>query len=153
MAGIAMRMAVIGTVFSKEWLCDVDYAGAQALKHGLEHMIAGNEDTVGLQLCRCMAVADMPCQAQQVAGVAGADFVELFISGDHFDELARGGFEQLARLERGGLGQVEQQLGAVSGPQNLAPHPPLIMSEHEEVNRLVTLTGRRVDGGDGVHAD
>src|SRR5690349_13949109 len=89
MVMVVVRMAVIvtgiGAAHRAERLRNLAHRGAETLQHRLDDMVAQDEDAVGLDRRREVAVADVPGKLGQMNGVAGTDVVDLFWCGDDFE--------------------------------------------------------------------
>src|SRR6185312_8421150 len=91
-----------------------------------------------------MAIADMPSQANEMGGVAGADFVEQFLGGDDADETAVFEFEGAAVLQGQRLGEIEQDFVAAPETQQFAPKATFaVFKSHGIVRDAPVVVGRK----------
>src|SRR3954470_22068293 len=77
---VPMRMAGlhIGAAFGIERRLDLGHAPAKSLDHGFDDVVAADAQSLCHDLRRQMAVAEMPGDADQMPGIAPADFREWF---------------------------------------------------------------------------
>jgi len=83
-----MRMAAagIGAAFGIERRFDLDHAGAKALHHRLDDVIAPDTQALGHDLRRQMAVAEMPGEPNQMVRILSANFQQRLRRRDHLDQ-------------------------------------------------------------------
>src|ERR1700676_954682 len=83
-----MRMAAagIGAAFGIERRLDLDDAGAEALYHRLDDVIAPDPQALRHDLGRQMAVAEMPGEANQMLRIAAPDLDQRLRWRDHLDQ-------------------------------------------------------------------
>src|SRR5690606_37151214 len=86
MVMVVMRMAArISTTQGTENRRYIRNRRTKPLKHGLDDMVAQNEDTVGLDLSGKMPVADMPGKLGYVQRITSADFVKILACSADFN--------------------------------------------------------------------
>jgi len=85
---MSVRGAVIGAAQRMERFRYLAHAGAEADQHVPDDVVAQDDDTRGLDLCRQVAVAQMPGEFQEVQAVSRRHLVERFLGGDHLDRFA-----------------------------------------------------------------
>ena len=72
MAEIVIVLAV-GAAFGIERRAHLAYFGAQALQHVDDHVIVADQDAVGVDLRRQVAIAEMPGESGEGRGIAAAE--------------------------------------------------------------------------------
>lgn len=145
---VAFAMAVIGAVFGDEWLGDIAHGGAEALQHDLEHVIAFDEDPVVLQLRRCVAIADMPCETHEMGGSGGSDLVKQFVGGDDLDQPSVIELQGAPVVEGDGLREIHHHFGATPKGEELAAQAALVVGEGDGIDGcpLAVIGGQVRDG-------
>jgi hypothetical protein len=164
MAMVMMRMAVlmvrvivgmpaagIGAAFGIERRFDLDHARAKAAHHLLDHMIAADAQALGHDLHRQMPVAEVPGDADEMHGVAAADFEQRLGRGDHLDQPAVLKHQRVAAAQRDDLGQVEQELQPARAGHRHAAAMPVVELEHNRIGRLLAPGLRSFDGRGAQH--
>ncbi len=131
----SVGMVVIGAVFGVEGFADVFGLCALVLQHMGDDRVAVDEDAGRFDLCRQVAVADVPSQLQQMRGVAGADFGEVFGGGDHFDQTAILQLQAIAVVQVGGYFEIDEDFAAIWHGQQFAPDVALFGVEGDAVPR------------------
>ena len=149
--GLLMRMAMtagIGALLGREGGFDLGDLGPKPDQHRVDDVIAAKPDGVGMELGGQMTVADVPGEADQMIGVAGADFVEQFGGGDDFNQAAVIELDGAMVVEGNGLGEIEHDFLAMLQPQQLAAEAALVVFEHDTVEReaLAVFGGEMGDG-------
>ena len=150
---MAMRGAGIGAPFGIERRFDLDDACAQPLHHRLDHMIAADAQALGHQLCRQMAVAEMPGDPDQVMRIGALDLEQRLGRGDHLDQPAVLEHQRVTAAKRDGILKVEQKLQSTRARHRHAAAMPVIEIEHDSVGRrfLPAMLPENVGGAD--HAE
>jgi hypothetical protein len=100
-------MSRIGAAHRVEGSRDVMHGRAESDEHGLDDMIAQDENPVGLDRRGEMAVADMPGELSEMDMVARRDLVERFVSGGDGDGGAVVEHEMIARGQNDRFGQID----------------------------------------------
>jgi hypothetical protein len=148
MTGIGVTMAVIGAVLGKEGFGYIRDAGAEAFEHGFQHMVALDQDAIGVELGRGMAIADVPGEAQQVGGVFSGDGIEDFLCRQDFDQPAVFEGQRALMVEGYGVGEIDEDFGAVPTREQFAAQAAFVMSQRDAVHGGATaMVGGQV--GDG----
>src|SRR5215472_9756268 len=70
---VVVHARSIGTLLGRERRLDLPRGGAEAAQHLGDDMVSADEDALRLDLCRQMAIAEMPGEAQQMMRAAAAD--------------------------------------------------------------------------------
>lgn len=76
----------IGATLGLEASFDFSDETAQAFDHRFQNMIGQHQQMIGLHLQRDVAIADVIGDPCELGGIAGADFIERFVGGDHLDD-------------------------------------------------------------------
>ena len=99
--GMAMGAAVaVGAALGAERRLDMAHPRAQMLQHVLEDMVAADQQAVGLHFAGGVAVADMPGEPGEAAGVRGARL------GQRLGRGAQGDAAAVGEAQRQALGQL-----------------------------------------------
>ena len=141
---VAMRMfgrGRIGAAFGIERRFDLDDLGAEALDHVLDHMIAADAQALGHELRRQMAIAEMPGDTHEMAGIGAADFDQRLGGGDHFDHAAVFQHQTVAAAQRDSLGKVEQEFQPMRARHRHAAAMAPVEIEHDGVGGLFRPAG------------
>jgi hypothetical protein len=102
-----MRMAmtaVIGTAQRMEWRDNLGNLCSKAFEHGLDDMIAQDDNAVFFQLRGKMTIAQMPCQFGQMLPVARGDFIQHLVSRNDLGHTPILQNEDIAMGESNGVG-------------------------------------------------
>jgi hypothetical protein len=131
-----IRVAMgVGAAFRLERLLDVAHGRAETADHLLDDVIAANEQAVGRDCRRQVAVADMPGDARQRDRVGGNDLGERLGRGPYRHNATVLEKECVAVVQDGRLLQVEEELGAVFAAQRDTPAMAEIMVEENGIIR------------------
>lgn len=133
-AGGFMRSG-IGAAFGIERRLDLDHLGAEALHHLLDHMVAADAQTFGHDLRRQMAVAEMPGQPHQMAGIGTADLDQRLRRRDHLNEAAVFQHQGIAAAQGDGVFQIEQEFQSARPRHRHAAAMPVVEVEDDGVHR------------------
>jgi hypothetical protein len=104
-------------------------------------VVAADQDAVCQDLGRQMAVADLPGQGQQMAGVMAAHFVKRFRRSADLDDAAIVEDEPVAMAQQPRLGEVEQELDAVVGDHLHAPPVARGLVQRDGARGIVEMAG------------
>jgi hypothetical protein len=146
-----MRRGGIRTTLGIERRFDLDHAGAEAAHHLLDHVVAADAQTLGHDLHRQMAVAEMPGDADEMHGIAGADFEQRLGRGDHLDQPPVLQHQRVATAQRDDVGQVEQELQPARACHRQATPVPVVEFEHDRIGRLLAPGLCSLDGCGAQH--
>jgi hypothetical protein len=147
-----MRMPTvgIGAAFRIERRFDLDHAGAEALHHRLNDMIAPDAQTSGGNLGRQMAVAKMPGDPDQMVRILSSDFDQRLRGRHDFDQPAILEHQRITAAQRDRVFQIKQERQA---PRARHRHPspvPIVEIEHDGIGwrcrpAILTANLRRAD--------
>jgi hypothetical protein len=135
MAVTCMSMAGIGigAAFGIERRLDLDDARAKPFHHRLDHMIAPDPQTLGHDLGRQMAIAEMPGHPNQMQRIDAADFDQRLWRGDHFDQLAILEHQRIAAAQRHRIFEIEQEFEPARARHRHPPPVPVVEIEHDGI--------------------
>lgn len=145
---VAMRMAVamagIGTAHWIEGGNDLFHLGIQPVQHGLDDVVAQNQDTIRRD-GRCeMAIADMPGELGEMERIAAPDGVERLLGRRDLDDAAALDRQRIAGCQHDRLREVDQDLPAVIRLDHAPAQVTFIMLENGAAeDRLGRLEGVR----------
>ena len=130
---MAMTAIGIGATLRIEWRLDFDDAGAEALHHGLDHMVAPDPQALRHDLRRQMPIAEMPGEANQMQRVDAADFDQGLGCGDHFDHAAVLEQQGIAAAQRDRVFEIEQEFEPARTHHRHPPPVPVVEIEHDGI--------------------
>src|SRR5215470_617901 len=110
-AGIVIVLA-IGAALGIEGRADLAHLRTQALQHVDDDMVVADQDAVFVDLCRQVAVAEMPGETREGGGAAAAHLDQVLLGSAHFDEAALLQPEAVAAAQNDGLDEIEQEVEA-----------------------------------------
>ena len=136
---VAMTMTVsaggIGAAFRIERALDMAHRSTKAKGHGLDHVIAPNQDRATIEHCRQVAVAEMPRKADRMGRIGGCELCQR-LSGCLDQHLAPIFENQRCTIpDHFGFGEVEQEGQAILACHGHAPAVARVMIEHDNVSR------------------
>ncbi len=142
----------IGAAFGVEWRLDLDDTRAETLHHFLDDMIAANTQALGHDLCRQMAIAEMPGEAHEMAGIGAADLDQRFRGCDHFDTAAIFQHQGIAAAQGDGVFEIEQELQSARPRHHHTAAMAIIEVENDGVDGrfnpvVLAENGSRADHG------
>ena len=119
-AGVAMTAVVVrvfrmrvsgrvGAAFGIERRLDLNHARAQPLHHRLDDVIPADAQAFAHDLCRQMAVAEMPGDPHQVQGIGTLDLDQRLRRCDHLDQPAVFQHQRIAAAQRNGVFEIKQE--------------------------------------------
>ena len=85
---VRMAAAGIGAALGVERRLDLDHARSQSFRHRLDHVIAPDAQALRRDLCRQMAVAEVPGEPHQMLRIGPPDLSERLRCRDHLDQPA-----------------------------------------------------------------
>jgi len=124
----------IGTAFGIERRLDEDRLGAEAREQRFDRGIAPHAQTVGKELHRHVAVAEVPGEASERREVLGACLDQRLGLGDHFDQVAVVEHEQIAGTQGNRRGKIEREARPLRPHQAAARRPALLGGEDHRVD-------------------
>jgi hypothetical protein len=144
-AGVGMTAAGIGAAFGIERRFDFDHAGSQPSDHRLDHVIAPDPQGFCHDLGRQMAVAEMPCDPDQVVRVGAPDLDQRLRCGDHLDQPAVLERQRVAAAQRDGVFEVEQKFEAAGAGHRHPPAVTIVEIEHDGIGSRLAPKVLRAD--------
>jgi hypothetical protein len=138
MAVIVMRAVTaggVGAAFGIERRLDLGHARAEPPDHLLDDVIAPDAKTLGHDLGRQMAVAEMPGDPDQMVRIRAANFNQRLRRRDHLDQPAVVEHQRIAATQRDGVFQIEQELESARAGHGHAPPVPVVEIEHDGIGR------------------
>lgn len=115
---------------------------AQPFQHGANNVIALDENAVGINLGRQVAVAEMPGKLRQVQRIATTHFEQLFLCGNDFHKVAIVEHQLVAIGKEHRFLQVQHDHVAIVEVKKLAAQMPQIVRQFD-------LAHGRIGGGAG----
>jgi hypothetical protein len=141
----------IGAAFRIEWRLDLDDAGAEALYHFLDDVIAPDPQRLAHDLRRQMAIAEMPGQANQMKRIAAADFEQRLRRGHDFDQAPVFQNQCVTAAQRYRGLEVEQKRKSACA-RHRHPSPMAIVEiEHHGIGRRLCPAMLSLDFGRADH--
>ena len=145
MAVVVMIVPTMGVVGAPHWLesrFNRRDRSAQPFKHGADDVIALNENAVGINLGRQVAVAEMPGKLRQVQRIATTHLEQLFLCGFDFHKVAIVEHQLVAIGKEHRFLQVQHDHVAIVEVKKLAAQMPQIVRQFD-------LAHGRIGGGAG----
>jgi len=142
----------VRAAFRLERLGDVTDASAKTAHHVFDHVIAADEEPLGGDRRRQMAVADVPGDAGERGRIRGADLGERLRRRPHRDRSAILEDEAVAVTQEGRLRQIEQELDTAFTAK---PDSPAMTKIMVKLHGIVGHVPGRCSGqetGDADHA-
>ncbi|KZD22791.1 hypothetical protein A4A58_28020 [Tardiphaga robiniae] len=134
MSGRLMRCG-IGAAFGIERRLDLDHARAQTLDHFLDHMVAADAQPLGHDLRRQMAVAEMPGEPHQMAGIGTTDFDQRLGSCNHLNETPVFQHQGVAAPQGDGVFEIEQEFQSARPRHRHAATMTIVEIENDGICR------------------
>jgi hypothetical protein len=134
MSGRLMRSG-IGAAFGIERRFDLDDLGAKTLHHLLDDMIAADAQALGHDLRRQMAIAEMPCEPHQMAGIGTTDLDQWLRRCDHLDQAAVFQHQSVAAAQGNGVFEIEQEFQSARPRHRHAATMTIVEVENDGVYR------------------
>jgi hypothetical protein len=106
----------IGTTLRREGGFNLRHCCAQMLKHMAYDSVVLDQKAIPLNLARGMAIADVPCELDQITG----DFQQWLGSRDDLNHLTVCQCERVAIVQRGRMCKIHQKTRAFDSFENLA---------------------------------
>ena len=147
---MGVTAAGIGAAFRIERRLDLDHAGAEPLHHRFDHMIAADTQAFCHELRRQMAVAEMPCNTNQMLRIGAADLDQRLRRRDHLDHAAILQHQRIAAAQRDGVFKVEQEFEAARARHRHPPPVAVVEIKHDRIGwrfrpRILSPNLRRAD--------
>lgn len=135
-----VRMAAtgIGAAFRIERRFDLDDPRTEPLHHRLDDVIAPDTQAPCRDLRRQMAVAEMPCDPNQVLRVVAADLGQRLRRRHDFDQPAIVEHQRVTAAQRDRVLQIEQKFQSARAPHRHPPPVPIVEIEHDGIGRRLT---------------
>jgi|GEM_PF-1091139 len=151
MSMVMMRMATrICTAQRTENCRYIRHLGAKPLEHRLDDMVTKNEDTVILDLCGQMPVADMPGELGYVERIAPANFVEFLACSADFNFAPVVQNEPVSVTKHNRLRKIDKHLLAALQSNGFAPQMAFIAFKNGVARRHSIDHLIRTNNGSGT---
>lgn len=153
---VAVTVAGIGAAHRVEGADDVLDLRAEPLEHGLDDVVAQDQDAVRRDRRGEMAVADVPGEFGQMQGVPGPDRIERLVGGGDLDQAAALDRQGVSGGQYDGFGQIDQNLVAIDGFDHApAQMPGVVLKDRAAKHRLIWRgrINRAPDGYGFQHAE
>jgi hypothetical protein len=125
----------IGAAFGIERCLDLDHLGAEALHHLLDDVVAADAQSLGHDLRRQMAVAEMPGEPHQMAGIGTPDFDQRLRRCDHLDQAAVFQHQSVAAPQGDGVFEIEQEFQSARPRHRHAATMTIVEVENDGICR------------------
>jgi hypothetical protein len=125
----------IGAAFGIERCFDLDDLGAKTLHHLLDDMIAADAQALGHDLRRQMAIAEMPCEPHQMAGIGTTDLDQWLRRCDHLDQAAVFQHQSVAAPQGDGVFEIEQEFQSARPRHRHAATMTIVEIENDGICR------------------
>jgi hypothetical protein len=125
----------IGAAFGIERRFDLDDLGAKTLHHFLDDMIAADAQPFGHDLRRQMAIAEMPCEPHQMAGIGTTDLDQWLRRCDHLDQAAVFQHQSVAAPQGDGVFEIEQEFQSARPRHRHAATMTIVEIENDGICR------------------
>ena len=147
---VTMHAAMaIGAPFRAERRTHLSHRRALMVEHVGDHVVAPDQQAVGLDLARQVPVAEVPGEAREVVGVATPDLEQVFLGSPDLDLPPVLQRQTVAIGQHGRMRQIDQHGKAAVGGQHGAPQVAGGVVEGQRVSRS-TCRGRKGAGRDGL---
>ena len=130
-----MAAAGIGSAFRIERRFDLDNPRAQPLHHRLDDMIAPDPQASCRDLCRQMAVSEMPGDPNQMLRVVAADLRQRLRHRHDFDQPAIVEHQRVTTPQRHRMFQIEQKRESARAGHRHPPPVTIVEIEHDGIGR------------------
>lgn len=153
---VTVAVAGIGAAHRIEGRDDVLDLSAEPLEHGLDHVIAQDQDAVRRDRRGEMAVADVPGEFGKMQRIAGLDRIERLVGGGDLDQAAALDRQGVSGGQHDGFGQIDQNLVAIHGFDHApAQMPGVVLEDRATKHRLIWRgrINRAPDGYGFQHAE
>ncbi len=132
--GVRLMRGGIGTAFGIERRLDLDDARAETLHHVLDDMIAANAQALCHDLRRQVAIAEMPGEPHQMAGICAAYLDQRLGRCDHLDTAAIFQHQGVAAAQGDGVFQIEQEFQSARPRHRHATTMTIVEVENDGVD-------------------
>ena len=146
---VTVAVAGIGAAHRVEGRDDILDLRAEPLEHGLDDVVAQDQDAVRRDRRGEMAVADMPGKFGQMQGVPGPDRIERLVGGGDLDQAAALDRQGVSGGQHDGFGQVDQNLVAIDGLDHAPAQMPGVVLEDRAAKHRLIWHGRLNRASDG----
>ena len=134
---ISSRVSVIvtgvGAALGVERRFDLDHPCAQPLDHRFDNVVAPDAQSTRRDLCRQMAVAEMPAEAHQMLRVVTPDFQKRLWRCHDFDQPAILEHERIATTQRDGMLEIEQEFKSARAGHRHPPPVAIVKIKHDRI--------------------
>lgn len=146
---VTVAVAGIGAAHRVEGRDDVLDLSAEPLEHGLDDVVAQDQDAVRRDRRGEMAVADVPGEFGKMQRIAGLDRIERLVGGGDLDQAAALDRQGISGGQHDGFGQIDQNLVAIDGFDHAPAQMPGVVLEDRATKHGLTLRGRINRAPDG----
>lgn len=131
---MAMRLGrLVGAALRLKRRLNDGNRSAEATDHVLQNGIAGDTDTVGQQLGRYMAVAEMPGETREMMRILRHDFRDRLFSGSDGDDAAIIEQQAVPVLQTSRVFQIEQERHVALTAHGNAAAVAAVMRQHDAI--------------------
>jgi len=152
MRRVIMSRLRVRPAFGIERRLDLDDARAQPLHHRLDDVIPADTQALRHDLCRQMAVAEMPGHPNQMQGIGATDLEQRLRGRQHLDQPSVFQDQCIAAAQRNRVFKIEQKLEPARARHRHPPPVPVVEIEHDGIGRgvrpaMLAQDFRRADHG------
>jgi hypothetical protein len=133
MRGMIMRRPRIRATLRIERRLDLDDARAQSRHHRLDDVVPADAQSLGHDLRRQMAVAEVPGDANQMQRIGPPDLDQGFCGCDHLDQPVILQHQRVAATQRYRVLQIEQEFQPARPRHRHPPPVPVVEIEHDGI--------------------
>jgi hypothetical protein len=130
-----VTMACISTAHRVKGCEDLMHIGAKTFQHRLDDVIAQNQDSVGRDCSRQVAVADMPGNFRKMSAIAPLDFVERLVGGDDTHDRAVVEHQLISREQHHGFWKIYENVISVRQVDGLTTQMALVKLQYGRTER------------------
>ena len=134
MMGVRLMRGRIGATFGIERRLDLDDTGAETLHHLLDHMIAADAQTFRHDLCRQMAIAEMPGETHEMTGIGAANLDQRLGCSHHLHTATVFQHQGIAAAQGDGVFQIEQEFQSARSRHHHAAAMAIVEVENDGVD-------------------
>jgi hypothetical protein len=141
----------IGAALRIEWRFDFDHPSPQARNHRLNDVIAPIPQALGHDLCRQMAIAKVPGDANQMLRILAANLSKRLGRGDHLDQPTILEHQRVTAAKRDRFFQIEQKRQPARPRHGHSPPVPVIEIKHDGIGGRLAPAMLPMDLGGADH--
>ncbi len=130
---VTMRRLGIGAAFRIERRFDLDHACAEPLHHPLDDMVATDAQSLGHNLRRQMAIAEMPGEPHQMLRIGGTNLQQRLRCCDDLDQATVFEHQCIAAAQGDGALQIQQELEPAGAGHCRPPPVTVVEIEHDSI--------------------